>query len=194
MRPTPATLAALVRSGDLDLADPYVRHLLTRAFGRVERRNARSQVSAVRLRTADDVTGRVRGIASAYGVEYAIGAGIKERIERGAFAASIAERPVVPLFGEHDWLTPIGAATVSDSPVGLAFEGDLFLDVDRARAIHRAAQAGAVTDVSVGFIPASDGVRRERHGALEVVTRAEVVEVSIVLRGANPAASLQKVS
>ena len=184
-----AVLLRYLQTGELDPADAEVRRLLQRVFRHPERLNVRSHISAVRLR-ADGAAGRVRGIASAYGVPYSVAPGLKEVIERGAFTDSIRERPVVPIYGEHAWDLPIGAAHLSDSSAGLMFDGDLFLDTERGKSVYRAAEAGAMTNVSIGFLPDPDGIRREP--GLEAITRAAVVEVSLVLMGANPGAKLIK--
>lgn len=184
-----AAILRYIQTGELDLADPEVRHMVRRLFGHQDRLNTRSHVSAVRLR-ADGAAGRVQGIASAYNLDYSIGPNLKERIERGAFTTSIRERPIVPTYAEHDWHTPIGAATLSDSAAGLEFDAGLFMDTERGRSVYRAAEAGALSGVSIGFLPTPDGVRRER--GLEVITKAEVLEVSLVVLGANPGAKITK--
>lgn len=179
-----------VALGKLDASDPEVRAVLREVHGGggVRRRS----FSIVRTRAATTL-GKLSGVASAYGVDYSIGAGLKERIAAGAFADSIAERPNVPLFLGHDWLNPIGVAALSDSPAGLLFDADVFSENERARSVYEAAKANALDNVSIGFYPETITTNANEPD-VEIVERGTVVEVSIVVKGANPSAHVQKVA
>ena len=170
------------------LADPDVRAVL-----RGERAHEiRRRVLPVRLRS-EPRSPTIEGIAAAYGVEYQIGGGKRERIEAGAFTESIRSRPSVALMAEHSWdLGPVGVAVLSDSSTGLRFRAEPWLDTDRGRAFYRAAQSGALNGVSIGFV--ADEVVPECGGKLDVVKRGSVVEVSLCLMQANPGAVVESVA
>ncbi len=124
-------------------------------------------------------------------MKYGIGGGIEERIEPGAFTASVETKPVVPLFLSHDWLSPIGAASLIDAPSALEFSADLFVEEsERAASVARAARAGGLDSVSIGFIPEEIA----QDNGVEVIKRAELLEISIVVKGVDPGARIVKVA
>lgn len=171
----------------LDLSDEDVRAVLRGIHARREQIRHRA-FPTVRLRAAAETEGLIEGVASAYGVTYSIGAGRRERIERGAFAASVEATPTVPLFLGHDVFDPIGSSQLRESHAGLMFEADVF-ESERGASVYRAAKAGALDCVSVGYI--AEEVADEN--GVEVVKRGSVLEVSIVIKGANPGARIIKV-
>lgn len=116
---------------------------------------------------------------------------------RGVFNESL-ERRLPVIAWAHDWSEPIGRATAwEERDDGLYLTGVLS-DPD---AVPRARQAmaqlgdGTITDVSVGFSgtvrrsPTEDELKRW-PGATEVITRADLDETSMVLRGAVPGAKV----
>lgn len=101
----------------------------------------------------------------------------------------------------HDWRSPIGKAkSYSDRPDGLYLTCRLDVDgpdVPLARQAYAQLKSGTLTDVSVGFTVPTGGRRDPTPGELaafptakEVITAAEVDEVSLVLRGAVPGAEV----
>lgn len=137
--------------------------------------------------------GHVRAVVSAYGVKYRIGWALWHTIEMGAFAASIAElEGIIPLFWMHGWdwtdQMPVGDALASedDDEAGLVVDGGLYVDLDPEVArLHRAAKNKAIREWSIGYrvIASRRDTNDEAH---EFVTEAELLEASLVLRGANP--------
>ena len=157
----------------------------------------------LRLRAAeknddgDGVEGVLLGSAAGYGVEYGVGPGVKESLRAGAFEASLAERGgVLPVFYAHAWSPqksmvpqpPIGAALADSGKDALAVEAKLFLDdSEAARSVFRAAEAGALREWSVGYIANAVETRENEDGTItEEIVEAELLEVSVVLKGANP--------
>lgn len=191
--------------GRLDLADPATRAYLRRALaGPVLLRTVATQ-----LRTADvglrDLTAdgaAFRGVAAAYGVRYEIGGGRWEVIEPGSFRDSLAAQGgTVPVFWSHGkvadqpWTAaPIGVADATEQPDGLHAAFELFVtDSSEAKAVARAARAGALRGLSLGYTAEAVTYDRTPTGApLERVTKGSLVEISFVVRGANPAAKLVK--
>lgn len=133
--------------------------------------------------------GDFEGIASVYGNRDLDG----EIMERGAFTKTAKERPTVPILYQHRRDEPIGIGHIEDLPDGLAVKGKLILDVQRAREARALAQAGAIRDLSVGYmIPAgkkSFDSAREAWRIFEV----KLYEISLVTLGANPLAKLHGV-
>ena len=190
----PTALALGIKFGRYDLAHGHVRAALRAHVFGVTRSTA-TDVRRSRFRSATSTKGDgvVVGYASVFGNTYPIGGGIRERIASGAFGESIRARGgVVPTFYEHQWSDPIGAALVSEDAHGLRAEASLFVEEsDRARVVWRAAKEGALTEWSVGYRP--EEVVLDANENVETITRAELIEVSLVVRGANPAASTLEV-
>lgn len=152
-----------------------------------------------------DGTGAIRALVSAYDVKYRIGWRLWHTIEAGAFAASIAGARMIPWFWMHAWdalspQMPVGAGVAEeiDDPdgegVGLVNDGSLYVGEDPEVArLYRAAKDEAITEWSIGY-----RVLAERTDADDpdhyYVTEAELLESSLVLRGANPNTDTLKVA
>lgn len=111
------------------------------------------------------------------------------RFVPGVFNDSLEQRlPVIAW--AHDWSEPIGRATGwRETDEGLFITGRLDLggSVERAKQAHEQMRSGTLTDVSVGFWRLAD--RTADDGVTEI-TRGDLDEVSVVLRGAVPGAKL----
>jgi HK97 family phage prohead protease len=160
-----------------DLSRAWVRELLRQEPART-----------TRFRASATTDSHIAGLATTWGNVYSV-RGARERIERGAFAEDLARKRVRPLMWQADWSTPIGVATLSETDHGLQFVGELFTEDSRVRNIQRLIEAGAITNVSVDYLPTAP-VRRD--GAVDVITRAELLVVSLVLHGTNPQARLSR--
>jgi HK97 family phage prohead protease len=114
------------------------------------------------------------------------------RFKPGVFAASLEQRlPVIAW--SHDWADPIGRVTdFEDRDDGLYITARLSDpdDVPRARQARSQLADGTLTDVSVGFVR-RDAVRA-KDGIVDI-TVADLDEVSLVLRGAVPGATVTSV-
>ncbi len=142
---------------------------------------------------ADDDTGAkgaVKALVSAYGVKYRIGYATWHTIEADAFAESIAAQASIPLFWQHSWdwseQPPIGHSSASEEPDGLHIDGEFYVDLDPEVArIYAAMKAGALREWSIGYQPIE--IRKDTDDDRHFfVTKAELLEASVVLRGANP--------
>jgi HK97 family phage prohead protease len=150
----------------------------------------------VTLAAKADQAGAVEAIVSAFDVDYRIGYFGKHRIEAGAFADTLAEQEAIPLFWEHDWTAgglPIGHATGSEEERGLKIAGQLYLDDPAVARVHKAMQAGAVREWSIGY-RVLEARYPEDQPELTIVTKAELLEASSVVRGANPQTETIKVA
>lgn len=96
----------------------------------------------------------------------------------------------VPLLHQHDTSQPIGTAALRfDSELGLVAHGTLGLGIQRARETRSLLLAGALNAVSIGFSP-----RREHwEGGVRVVDDADIEELSVVTRPADPCARVLEV-
>lgn len=155
----------------------------------VRQRTFPAKVRAKRAHEAVHIDeGSFEALVSAYGVEYPVGFGFTEQIEPGAFAAGVGK--VVPVFFEHHWSDgPVGSGVVADSAGGAVVRGTLYVDTsERSRVVHRAMLDGALDRWSVAFYPLRIATETGKPLA-ERIVEADLIEASVVLRGANPDAS-----
>lgn len=113
------------------------------------------------------------------------------------FDASLTERQPT-LVWAHSWQEPIGRG-IDHGGEGderwIEFRVDDHPDVPRARQAIAQVESGTLDDVSVGFSntkrrPPTDEEEKRWPGAVEIIERAELDEVSLVLRGAVPGAKV----
>lgn len=131
--------------------------------------------------------GTVEILAVAYGVTDDYGT----QFVRGTFTESLEQHMPVIAWA-HDWSEPVGRATgfrEADEGLYLTARLDIGGSVPRADQAYEQARSGTLTDVSVGFMRRAD---EERDG-VTVITKADLDEVSFVLRGAVPGAKVMAV-
>lgn len=115
------------------------------------------------------------------------------------FDDSLAQRLPV-LCWAHDWSDPLGPAVgyeTTDTGPRVRFRFSDFDAVPQARRAHAQVVDGTIQDCSVGFMVPTGGRREptdeERTrwpGVKEIIEKAELDEVSLVLRGAVPGAKV----
>lgn len=129
--------------------------------------------------------GRVRALVTTFDREYGIGPRTTETIVRSTF-----DDGPVPIYFQHSHGdVPVGDATATAGPRGTELDVQFYLDTERGRACYRAQQSGALKEWSVGFCadPADITITRAADGTInERIDRGDLLEVSVVLRGANP--------
>ena len=97
----------------------------------------------------------------------------------------------VPMLWSHDPSTVIGSwSSVEDRGDGLAVKGKLNLDVARAREVRSLLAAGDVRGLSIGFRRLAD---EARQGGGRRITRAQLVEVSVVAVPSVPGSAVTSV-
>lgn len=116
-----------------------------------------------------------------------------------AFDESLSQR-LPTLCWAHDWSDPLGPGVgyeTSDDGPRVSFRFSDFDAVPQARRAHAQVTDGTIQDCSVGFWVPTGGRRdpteaevKEYPGVREVITRAMLDEVSLVLRGAVPGAKV----
>jgi len=137
--------------------------------------NLERRIAPVHLELRED--GRtLAGLAVPYGVEVRVGSRFTERFAFGAFADARPED--VPVLATHDHEDlPIGRAiTLAETPAGLEAE----LRVSQTRRgdeVLELVKDGAVTGLSVGFVPVEDRWNPARTVVERV--KAKLVELSL---------------
>ena len=108
------------------------------------------------------------------------------RFSSSAFAESLERSARYPLLWQHKDDQPVGVAHLSMGDEGLVLDGQLALEVQRAREARELLKMGALDGVSIGFTAQKS--RMETHGgkSIRVVEQARLMEVSIVTFPADP--------
>lgn len=111
-------------------------------------------------------------------------------IEAGAFKKSLQENPEVPILWSHDPENPIGVSTyVVEDGKGLKVEGQLAMDVQRAREVHSLMKLGAIKGISIGY----NTVKRHFKGQIRHLQELALGEFSPVVFPMNPLAEVDGV-
>lgn len=90
----------------------------------------------------------------------------------------------VPILWSHKRDEVVGVGTLQESPDGLKVKGRLLLDTQAGREAYARLKAGAARGLSVGF-------RLLQHvfdGAVRVIQRGSIAEISLTPFPANPGA------
>lgn len=143
------------------------------------RGHLRGEVRAVAEDGTIEVLAVVWGVVDDYGT----------RFVKGAFTESIEAR-LPTIAWAHDWSEPVGrAVSYRETDEGLFITARLDIGQGIARADQAYAQlkSGTLDDVSIGFWRLAD--RTAEDGVTEI-TKGDLDEVSVVLRGAVPGAKV----
>ena len=155
----------------------------------MERIKARTAPLAVRVKEDDEREGVIEAYASVFGTRYDVGFA-QERVAKGAFLDSLDARGSLAIYHEHGWKrgdAPIGVAEAREDDTGLLVEAELFLDDPKAASVYRSVERGALNEWSIGFVPTEVAIVRDEDGLdVEEVRRADLLEASTTIRGANP--------
>jgi HK97 family phage prohead protease len=122
-------------------------------------------------------SGAIAGYASLFGATDMA----KDRVVKGAFAASLARRGAsgVRLLWQHDPKEPIGIWTsLAEDERGLFARGRLNLDVMRARDAFALIRQGAVDGLSIGF--RAERARADPRSGVRHLAAIDLWEISIV--------------
>lgn len=107
-------------------------------------------------------------------------------VRKSAFA--VADGREIPLCWSHDWSRPVGKGVIKVGADRAIFDGRFFLSTDDGRNAYETAKAmGNLQEFSWGFRVPADGQEIIPFGGEQVreITKAEVFEVSCVLKGAG---------
>lgn len=117
-----------------------------------------------------------------------------DRVERGAFARSLAERGAagIRMLYQHDPNEPIGAWTeIREDERGLFVRGKLAKGVKRAREVLDLMRSGALDGLSIGFRTVK--ARKEATGGIRRILEADLWEISVVTFPMLPGARVERV-
>lgn len=137
-----------------------------------------------------EALGQVTGLITTYNSPYDIGWGFREQILSTTFTESLARcNSRIAIYLQHNHIrgaAPIGYAEVRDNGVGLVADAQLYLkEHPDAPAVYRALKDGTLREWSIGYWTDEwETDKSDPH--LESVTKGDLAEASIVLRGANP--------
>jgi uncharacterized protein len=133
-----------------------------------------------------DVQGRFTGLASVYG-NMDLGGDV---VEPGAFAKTIQDRGgEVPLLFAHDTRQPIGLAKLRDTNLGLLIEGELVLDVPKARETYTLLKHKVLRGLSIGY----DLIKSDIVNGVRRLRELKLFEVSVVVVPMNELATVTAV-
>jgi HK97 family phage prohead protease len=120
--------------------------------------------------------GSFEGIASVYGNIDSQG----DRIEPGAFSEDNGKE--VPLLWSHKRDDPVGIGRLENSPAGVLVKGKLDLETAAGREAYSRLKKGIIKGLSIGL----QLVQHAYDGAVRVILKGIIREVSLVLFPANP--------
>ncbi len=136
---------------------------------------------------SDDEKGAFTGYASVFGVVDSYG----DVVMPGAFKRTLKERKQFPLLWSHNVAEPIGVMSGAEDEKGLWIEGQLNLDVERAREVRSLMKQGAVDGLSIGYQTVKEGVDKE--SGVRQLKEVKLWEVSVCVFQANPEATVDEV-
>lgn len=136
--------------------------------------------------------GKFAGYGSVFGVKDSY----NDIVEKGAFAASLdrmsRDGEFVRMLWQHNWDEPIGVYPVlKEDDHGLYNEGELVMEVQRAKEAHALMKRGALRGMSIGYVPKVSEV--DKKSGITVLKEVDLWEISLVTFPANPAAKVTQV-
>lgn len=133
------------------------------------------------------------GKFSGYGAVFGNIDGWGDVIKKGAFKNSIKSRKPVMLW-QHDSSEPIGYyEKIFEDDTGLFVEGQLLLDIEKAKEAHILLKNKAIKGLSIGYIPVDWRYEKLNGQEVRMLNEIDLWEVSLVTFPANPAANVTDV-
>lgn len=130
-------------------------------------------------------TGLFEGYASVFNVVDSV----QDKIAPGAFKDSLAmhdkSNRLPPLLWQHNTEVPIGAwREMREDSHGLYVKGELFVhDIAQSREAYKLLKENVVTGLSIGYRTRQS--HREKKSGVRVLTKLDLLEVSLVTFPAN---------
>ncbi|AVX04332.1 putative prohead protease [Maritalea myrionectae] len=134
--------------------------------------------------------GQFEGYASTYGNVDSGG----DIVRAGAFDESLRSRPAsrVRMLWQHDTRSPIGTwVQMSSNQKGLFVRGQLLLSTQAGKETYEMMKAGAIDGLSIGYRVTD--YEYDRDNDIRTITRAELLEVSVVTFAMNEMATVSAV-
>ena len=128
-----------------------------------------------------DAAGRFAGYASVFDHVDSQ----RDVVEKGAFTETLKDRVHdIKLLWQHQLVEPVGYfIRMFEDMRGLYVEGQLMLEVERAREAHALLQQGVVKGLSIGFTPIRYHI--DPDTGVRHLTKVALYEVSLVTMPAN---------
>ena len=144
-----------------------------------------------RLRSVDE-----KGLFSGYASIFDTQDEQNDIVLPGAFRASLEEfdrRGKWPkMLWQHNLQEPIGRwLFIEEDAKGLYVEGQLLLDIQKAKEAYALMKAGAVDGLSIGFQVIK--ARREAKSGIRYIQQVRLIEISVVTYAANHEARVTRV-
>ena len=133
-----------------------------------------------------DLQGRFAGYASVFNIVD----NQRDIILRGAFSRTVKGRTGdIKLLWQHQQEEPIGVFEhIAEDARGLYVEGQLLLNVQRAKEAHTLLKAGALSGLSIGYSPLRYTI--DSKSGVRSISEVELWEISLVTFPANAAANV----
>lgn len=131
------------------------------------------------------------GTFSGYGSVFNVKDSYDEIVAPGSFTASLAAQKAIgrlpAMLWQHRSAEPLGVYTsMEEDAVGLRVEGQIALSTVRGAEAHALLKMGAISGLSIGFIPREDSF--DRVTGIKTLKRVDLMEISLVTFPANDAA------
>ena len=105
-------------------------------------------------------------------------------ILKGAFSDPMDAKKIRVLW-QHNWHEPIGIVkAIGEDDYGLKVDGELIMDVARAKEARALTVAGAIDGLSIGFFAESKDIAYEND--IRIIKKLTVIEFSFVTLAMNP--------
>ena len=154
---------------------------------KVEKKSARNFALACNLQLKSlDAEGKFAGYASVFDVVDSQ----NDIILRGAFAKTIKGRVRdIKMLWQHRQNEPIGVYNkILEDRNGLYVEGQLLLDVARAKEVYALLKEGAVSGLSIGYTPTKFYIHPKT--GVRIISEVDLWEISLVTFPANNTAKI----
>ena len=133
-----------------------------------------------------DEQGRFSGLASVYGNVDQGG----DVVTAGAFSRTLAAKGnEIPILYQHNLKEPIGLGRLTDTASGLQIDGQLVLEVSRAKEAYALMKAKVLKGLSIGY----DSVKSDVKDGIRYLRELKLHEVSVVTLPMNELAMVSAV-
>jgi HK97 family phage prohead protease len=139
------------------------------------------------LTKMDEEAGTFTGYASIWDVVDSYG----DSVAKGAFRKTLRDNESFPMLWSHNTDTPIGIITGKEDKTGLAVEGKLNLEVQRAVEIRSLMKQKAIKGLSIGYQTLKEDADRE--AGTRILKEIKLWEISPCVFQACPNALIEDV-
>ena len=139
------------------------------------------------LTKMDEELGTFTGYASIWDIVDSYG----DAVAKGAFRKTLKDNDSFPMLWSHNTDTPIGIITGKEDKLGLAVEGKLNLDVQRAVEIRSLMKQKAIKGLSIGYQTMKEDADRE--AGTRILKELKLWEISPCVFQACPGAEVDGV-